>query len=107
MSLFICNLEVVTLPGMVVAGFREIVHVKINALLPGTQVPSPLALPGGSGAGHTLCRLWVPVWLGGLGLEWSVWGKHLAGPGETTREGKLCFQIQRFKRFGGWVWRPK
>lgn len=40
------------------------------------------------------------LWPRGLWDRVEVWERHLANSGETVREGKVCFCIQRFNRFG-------
>lgn len=41
------------------------------------------------------------LWPRGLWDRVGVWERHLANSGETVREGKVCFCIQRFNKFGG------
>lgn len=85
---------------MVTVGFNEIVHVKINASLPGHPV----------GAGHSTLQ---PVGPGrgrpGLsgtakrGLQGGVEGVRGA-PGQlwrAAREGRVCFSVQRCSSFRG------
>ena len=82
------------LPGTVIVGFNETVDVKINALLPGTQGASLLALPVGPGCGHWSQMPRAPgnrSSPSGCLAERRASGKHAASSGEAVWEGSVYF----------------
>lgn len=73
--LLTCNLEIVTFTWHGIVGFNEFVYVKINALLPGAQVASPLVLWWAPGLAKVPCglRALVAEVLCSPELRWPKW----------------------------------